>query len=173
MENKLENLSREGNTEAAGVLGDILLRRSKAFRAYIYHEANEGWYHNLPWGVIRKNITEMTKMLRLKKHMLDFTRHYIPKPNGKLRPIGSPNGVSKAFLFGIERIVRKMYKRHIGDYQHGFMDHVGCADITKKLINGLRKNRKVFCFDLRKCFNMIEVQGVCDYIEERSPGWGE
>ena len=83
-------------------------------------------------------------------------RNYIKKPNGKLRPIGSPSAPSKGVYVTVLSFLEKWIK--LGDYQHGFRQGRGTYTTSMEVIRNLRNGKKVYEFDLSAFFNNVHAE---------------
>lgn len=75
----------------------------------------------MPIDKVKEFIKRTRDLARNKSHSLKVIRSYIPKPNGKTRPIGAPHPGDKAFMYGLTEILKMILEPQIGNYQNGFL----------------------------------------------------
>lgn len=83
-------------------------------------------------------------------------RKYIPKPNGKLRPLGVPAPRDKILQKGIEMILSAIYEPLFSEYSHGFRPKRSCHSalrVVRKTWSGMKW---VIEGDIEGCYDNVD-----------------
>jgi len=151
-----QDKSRGNNQNRAVLLWLILMKNSKSYQLVLFNRVIPNWY----WKYSRKDALNILKLccnrLRQQNLWLELTRTYLVKPNGKLRPIGSPDFPSRVVARGLSDLIYAIYGNKIGSYQHGYLKNKGIHTAVFDIIERLKKKPKiVFEFDLTAFFNRV------------------
>ena len=85
-------------------------------------------------GTSRKSLEKIS--LELKSHAYEFKparREYIPKANGKLRPLGIPSPRDKIVQQAMVMILEAVFEKHFLESSHGFRPNKGCHTALKQV----------------------------------------
>lgn len=104
-----------------------MLKRGKA--AGIDGTSVEAYGQNLEENL--SNLVERMKRQAYKPQPV--RRTYIPKANGKLRPLGIPSVEDKVVQSGIARILEAIYEVDFLDFSYGFRPHRSCHQALDRL----------------------------------------
>lgn len=144
-----------------------LVSNSSVMKLYILNRSEKNWYKS--WDKLKalSHIKKFSKMFRAKKFSLDVIREYLVKPNGKLRPLGSPIPSTKMLYNSILIFLEKIIIMDLGKYQHGFVPGRGAVTAGTKVIEYLNKGYHPYEFDLKGFFNNVNPEIVLSRIERK------
>lgn len=91
---------KDGNAKLFFAIGLALLKRSTAFRlALIHHGLPRGWYLRYSTKAIMRISRRVSFLVISGETKTKLHRFYVPKSNGKLRPIGAPDPEWKIIMY--------------------------------------------------------------------------
>ena len=168
---------------------NLLTRTSNAVRVlatWRITQRNQGKYTAGVDGIVIPKQTGRNKQNAIRLNLLDnidiykkpdqIRRVYIPKPNGKKRPLGIPTLhdriVQEIFRIALEPIV----EYHFSDNSLGFRPKRSCQDARQTLFGFLSKannKRYVIEGDIKGCFDNINHNHITQTLKDWGvPNWG-
>jgi group II intron reverse transcriptase/maturase len=151
----------------------ILFNEQMFYTAYQRIHAKPG---NMTPGTDGRTIDQMG-IERIEKLIADLKsevytpnparRIYIPKKNGKLRPLGIPSFEDKLVQEVIRMILETIYEGHFEWTSHGFRPHKSCHTALKSLQNNFNGSKWFIEGDIKGFFDNIDHNVLIGIMKER------
>ncbi len=119
---------------------------------------------------LRENIEALVAAVKEKRYRAKLVlRRYIPKLNGKLRPLGIPAIADKVLQMGVARILEEIYEQDFLGCSYGYRPRVGALDAVRDLSAELRSGRYHFLVeaDIRSFFDQIDHEILIELLKKR------
>jgi RNA-directed DNA polymerase len=83
---------------------------------------------------LEENIRDLVERLKQKRYRAKLVkRHYLPKGNGKFRPLGIPGVEDKLLQVAVSRLLGAIYEQDFLPCSYGYRPGVGAGDAVDKL----------------------------------------
>jgi len=153
-----------------GMLNEGMLKDSWRFirreAAYgVDRVSAEGYEQNL-----EENIHQLVGGLKQKRYRAKLVRRrYIPKGNGKFRPLGIPATQDKLLQLAVKRILEAIYEQDFLRCSFGYRPNVGALDAVDKLTVKLQfgKYNYVVEADIKGFFDNLDHEWLLKMLAER------
>ena len=154
---------------------EVILSKENLNRAYKKVVANKG-----ASGVdgvtveelgdyIRKNREKIVTSLRNRTYIPKPVRRvYIPKDNGKKRPLGIPTALDRTIQQAIAQPMSDMYEEIFSDYSYGFRPGRSCHDAIRQALEYLNDGYEwVVDIDIEQFFDKVNHDKLIQILREQ------
>jgi len=117
-----------------------------------------------------ENIHQLVEGLKQKRYRSKLVRRrYIPKGNGKLRPLGIPTTQDKLLQLGVKRILEAIFEQDFLKCSYGYRPNIGPLDAVARLTANLQfgKYNYVVEADIKGFFDNIDHEWLLKMLALR------
>ncbi len=172
----LERITESSMSHQNGVFTKLyryLLREDIYYAAYKNLYANDGAAtkgtdNDTADGFGAEYISDIIESLRsLEYSPKPVRRTYIPKHNGKLRPLGIPSFRDKLIQDAIRQILEAIYEPIFSDDSHGFRPGRSCHTAFDRIKYGFNGTKWFIEGDIKGCFDNINHKVLLNILSEK------
>jgi len=170
-----------------------IAQKAKAQKRYrfrnLYGSLNEAYLHDC-WKDIKKqaaygvdrvsageyernlsaNIKGLVERLRQKRYHAKLVRRkYIPKEDGKERPLGIPAVEDKLLQIAVAEVLKAIYEQDFFDFSYGYRPQVGVHEASEAMMRRIQFGAFGWMVeaDIKGCFDNIDHDWLIKMLEER------
>ncbi len=156
-------------------LMEVILSKDNLNSAYLKVVRNKGasGVDNISTAELKDYIKEnrdyIVNSLRNKRYVPKPVRRvYIPKPNGKKRPLGIPTALDRVIQQAIAQPISEIYENIFSEYSYGFRPNRSCHDAIYKALEYLNSGYEwVIDLDIEKFFDEVNHDKLIQILREQ------
>ena len=119
-------------------------------------------------GMSEDLIDEVTAQMRRERYRFSPARRvYIPKKNGKLRPLGLPSWSDKLVGEVVRLLLEAYYEPRFSDRSHGFRKGRGCHTALREIHNTWTGTTWFIEGDISDCFGSLDHEILLRILAEK------
>jgi group II intron reverse transcriptase/maturase len=116
---------------------------------------------------LEENISNLVKRLKNKSYKpLPSLRVFIPKGNGKMRPLGISSYEDKIVQLAVKKILEAIYEPRFLRNMYGFRPRCGCHDAIKEVYNRMHSGKINYIVDadIKGFFNHMNHEWIMKFL---------
>jgi len=150
---RLTKARKQKNSRLYFGMADILMKRSNVFRIMAINHVLPQWQRNLPFKMVLFWNNRVSRIVNHQLTKVTNVRHFVPKPNGKLRPIGCPSVEWRLYLHQQSNFLTHWLGPAMKNL-HGFMPDRGLSTAWGTIAQ-LWEKPYVYEWDFRSFFDTL------------------
>jgi retron-type reverse transcriptase len=119
-------------------------------------------------GMSEEKIEQIIEAMRRERYRFSPARRtYIPKKNGKLRPLGMPTWSDKLVGEAVRLLLEAIYEPQFSDSSHGFRKFRGCHTALREINNTWTGTTWFVEGDISDCFGSLDHEILLGILAEK------
>src|SRR5215472_16242033 len=119
-------------------------------------------------GMSLEKIDALVEALRYERyHCKPARRVYIPKKNGKKRPLGITSWTDKLLAEAIRLILDAYFDIQFSEHSHGFREGRGCGTALREIYHHWKGSAWFIEGDIADCFGSLDHELLVSLLSEK------
>lgn len=161
---RLCRMIESGQQDKATKIMSSIIHRSISYRVCWINKVYTGWYFKVSQQSLKKTLSKLNRIISTGDANLRSYRLYIPKPDGRMRPLGIPSMEWRIYINMWTSFLYMLLDHKIHANQHGFRPNKSTLSawqmIWSKLKNNNGKKLYIFEFDFENCFSNVSLNDL-------------